>query len=197
MGQPDVLERCLLAKLVISYSDGTSQKIVTNTTHWKASANSPYEQDGIYEGETYNALKAREVEGWNAADYDDSDWAEVSTLFYKGQIVASNSGLIYEYKTLPLKSAYSYNAPSDIAKSGGITSFGPDGDIPLKSGDTLIADFGQNAAATVVMELSAPAGTTINMQPGEAISDGRDKEYVKGTLMPGACKIEDSLYRIR
>jgi len=188
LGQPDVLERCLLAKLVISYSDGTSQKIVTNTTHWKASANSPYEQDGIYEGETYNALKAREVEGWNAADYDDSDWAEVSTLFYKGQIVASNSGLIYEYKTLPLKSAYSYNAPSDIAKSGGITSFGPDGDIPLKSGDTLIADFGQNAAATVVMELSAPAGTTINMQPGEAISDGRDKEYVKGTLIPGACK---------
>lgn len=201
IGQPDVLERCLLAKLVIKYTDGTKQEIVTDPNSWRVSYNSPYVQDGIYEGETYNAMIEKEMQGWNDCGYDDSDWSKAVELLYKGKVIASDSGVIYDFQTLSLKSAYSYNPGSDIISPADgseyakgeidfskVKHFGPDDVIRLITGGILIADFGQNAAATVAMEISAPAGAMIIMQPGEAISDGKDGEFTKGALIPGACK---------
>jgi len=212
-GETDMLERCLFAKLVITYDDGTQQEIITDTENWRVSTQSPYQQDGIYEGETYNALTAEAIRGWACAGYDVAHWGQAYSLGYKGAVVAGCGGMIYDYRSIPLKSAYSYNGDADIVSSGAsdvnsdivaagdysafakgeidfsqAKHYGPDDIIRLKAGDTLITDFHQNAAATVAMKVVASSGTVITMVPGEKLSDGKDGEFAKGTLMPGACK---------
>ena len=198
IGQPALLELCLYAKLVITYTDETSQVITTGSDGWKVTDHTPYGANGVYEGEVYNAVTAKTLDGWNTADFNDNDWTEAEELTYHGKILASSDGIIYDYKELPLISAYTYNVDTDIINVGNPYAYGElDSDnivtyqgedtINLKAGDILIADFGQNAAGTAAFEVSAPAGTTITFQPGEVVSDGRDGAYTKGALIPGAC----------
>ncbi|MBC5786990.1 family 78 glycoside hydrolase catalytic domain [Clostridium facile] len=199
IGDEELMERCLYAKMVITYADNTTQEIVTDNENWKASSITPYEEDGIYEGETFNASVAADLEGWNQSGYDVSNWSSIETLQYKGNVTASDDGIIYDYQELPMESAYSYNTSDIITADAGsnyaqgeidftkANSYQPGDEIHLKAGDTLIADFGQNASATVALQVSAPAGTKISMQPGECLSDGKDGSFTKGTLIPGAC----------
>lgn len=199
IGEAELLERCLYAKMVITYADGSSQVIATDADNWKVSDLSPVEQDGIYEGERYNAVTAAQIEGWNNAGYDVSGWASPEELTYGGSVKASADSVIYDYQELPMVSAYSYRADDVITAEQGsayaqgeldpnkIISYQAGEEISLKAGDTLLVDFGQNAAATVAFALTAPAGTAISMQPGECLSDGKDGEFIKDTLIPGAC----------
>lgn len=199
IGEAELLERCLYAKMVITYADGSSQVIATDADNWKVSDFSPVEKDGIYEGERYNAETAAQIDGWNNAGYDVSSWVSPAELTYGGIVKASADSVIYDYQELPMESAYSYNADDVVTAEQGsayaqgeldpnkITSYQAGDEISLKAGDTLLVDFGQNAAATVSFALTAPAGTALSMQPGECLSDGKDGEFVKGTLIPGAC----------
>ncbi len=59
-----------LGQIYITYSDGTEQVIVSDTS-WKASK-SPIIMDLIYDGEYYDARL--EQPEWNAPGFDDSDW---------------------------------------------------------------------------------------------------------------------------
>ena len=61
----------LIAELVIEYTDGTSQKILTDTS-WKMFTNGPLTYNDMYMGEKYDARL--EIEGWDKADFDDSSW---------------------------------------------------------------------------------------------------------------------------
>jgi len=60
-----------MMELVIEYTDGTSETIVTDDT-WKAYAKGPITFNDIYIGETYDARL--EVPGWETAEFDDSAW---------------------------------------------------------------------------------------------------------------------------
>jgi len=203
------LERCLFAKMVITYASGT-QEIATNADSWKVSAQSPYGKNGLWEGEVYDAGKAKALGEWKEAGYDDSGWASAEAVVYKGQsatgrnpdnrgnVYASSDSLIYDFATLPLKAAYTYNESADIINVGNPYPKGEidfsravsyeDGDeIFLKAGDTLIADFGQNAAARVAFQVEAPTGTNITINPAEIVSDGLDTGFAKGMpVIPGA-----------
>ncbi len=64
-----------LAQLEIVYSDGTKEIICTDET-WKAGLGGILNSD-LYDGEEFDAR--REPIGWNAPDFDDSAWKEVST----------------------------------------------------------------------------------------------------------------------
>ncbi len=70
------LGQALLAKLVITYADGTSDTIVTDTT-WKF-ADGPIIFCDNYDGETYDARM--EIPGWNTASFDDSSWKAAATI---------------------------------------------------------------------------------------------------------------------
>ncbi len=71
----------LLAKLVITYSDGTEETIITDPATWKVCKDGPIEYGSFFNGERYNALKeavisvGSNVNGWATTAYDDSDWA--------------------------------------------------------------------------------------------------------------------------
>lgn len=63
----------LLGQLEITYEDGTTETVVTDTS-WRSTAG-PVTHADILDGEEYDAR--RETPGWTRAGYDDSDWAPV------------------------------------------------------------------------------------------------------------------------
>jgi len=76
----------LLSKLVISYTDGTKETIVTSPETWKLFKNGPVEYGSFFQGERYNALKEGgisvqdNVNGWSTTDYNDSAWQKAEIV---------------------------------------------------------------------------------------------------------------------
>jgi len=64
----------LLLELHVEYEDGSKDVIVSDES-WRCYEDGPIRSDNIYCGEIYDANK--EVEGWTAADFDDSSWEAV------------------------------------------------------------------------------------------------------------------------
>ena len=57
--------------MVITYTDGTTETVVSDTT-WKATSDGPITFNSIYYGEFYDARL--EKNGWTTAAYDDAAW---------------------------------------------------------------------------------------------------------------------------
>ncbi len=65
----------LMAKLVITYTDGTSETKVTNTTDWLSYKDGPLRSGSFVDGEFYDARREPYVAGWNSdASFDASAW---------------------------------------------------------------------------------------------------------------------------
>ena len=64
----------LLAKLVITYTDGTTEVVTTNPDTWKYYDDGPVRYGSHFMGEVYDATKEAEIEGWATAEYDDNSW---------------------------------------------------------------------------------------------------------------------------
>ncbi|MBN2482553.1 MAG: family 78 glycoside hydrolase catalytic domain [Bacteroidales bacterium] len=70
----------LLAKLVITYTDGTQETIVTSPDTWKIYKDGPVRYGSFFQGERYDANKeanisvGSDVNGWSTTTYDDSGW---------------------------------------------------------------------------------------------------------------------------
>ena len=66
----------LLARLKITYTDGTTQWVDTDDATWKA-ATGGYTQADLIDGETYDARLAKP--GWGEAGFDDASWTAAVT----------------------------------------------------------------------------------------------------------------------
>ncbi|MGR3810869.1 family 78 glycoside hydrolase catalytic domain [Jiulongibacter sp. NS-SX5] len=64
----------LLAKMVITYEDGSQQVITTNDRDWKIFTDGPIRVGSFFQGEVYDAAKEAAVSGWSNASYDDTSW---------------------------------------------------------------------------------------------------------------------------
>ena len=67
-------KEALLAKIVLTYEDGSTQIHVTNTSDWKYYGDGPYTYAGFFAGEHFDARKASIYEDYSKGDYDDSAW---------------------------------------------------------------------------------------------------------------------------
>ncbi|NEW81595.1 MAG: family 78 glycoside hydrolase catalytic domain [Mariniphaga sp.] len=74
----------LLAKLVISYADGSKSVITTNNKDWKYYNNGPIIYSSLDFGEAYDASKEAAIEGWTNASYDDGMWKKATAIDLKG-----------------------------------------------------------------------------------------------------------------
>ena len=74
----------LLAKLVITYSDGTKNVITTNDKDWKYYNDGPILYSSLDFGEAYDAGKEAAIEGWTTASYNDSKWKKATAIDLKG-----------------------------------------------------------------------------------------------------------------
>lgn len=66
--------QALMAKLVLTYEDGTEHVIATNNT-WKFYNDGPVRLGSFFQGEVYDATKEMAVKGWDTPGFDDRNWS--------------------------------------------------------------------------------------------------------------------------
>lgn len=64
----------ILAKLVITYVDGSSKLVITNSDDWKYYNDGPIIYGSFFQGEVYDATKEAAIMGWNMVGYEESGW---------------------------------------------------------------------------------------------------------------------------
>lgn len=134
----------LLAQLEVDFTDGTSQRI-TSDTDWRA-ASGPIVTADLLSGETYDARK--ETAGWTSPGFDDRTWSEVSGAGDAAPdlIVAQVDGPVRVAKELPAKK---------------VTEPAP---------GVFVFDLGQNMVGSVRLSVSGEAGTTVRLRHAEVLN---------------------------
>ncbi len=74
----------LLAKLVITYTDGTTDVVTTNDKSWTYSNQGPIVYSSLDLGEIYDATKEAGMAGWTTASYNDAGWKAAVMVPLKG-----------------------------------------------------------------------------------------------------------------
>ena len=166
--------KCAFRSVVeFTFADGGKALYGTDTEHWKAGIAGPVKHAAIFDGEEYDA---RELPGY--AVPDSLDTPEVNTEF-EGEILPTAGAEIYLRKDLallPVK-AYAWSGTEGASEEafGKVVvkkEFAPGAPMTIRPGDTLVVDFGQNAAAVPSFVFKAREGTTLTCLPGELLNDG-------------------------
>lgn len=99
----------LLAKLVITYADGSQQCIVSDPTTWQAYAESPVRYGSFFQGEVYDARREADLEGWNTPQYKAKGWKaarEIPTAGHVSQEGNPNKPRVDDFSQLALVGQY-------------------------------------------------------------------------------------------
>ncbi len=177
-----------LAKLILTYEDGTTEVIVTDTT-WMTSRASSVTYADIYGGEDYDARIDR---SWINPGYQTDDaWspATINTAF-NGDITAWMGSYITVRKDLErdVESVVVYKGATGAsgAKYGVINVLAEykDGSFTLNPGETALVDFGQNFAGWEAFTVQGEAGTVLTIEHGEMLND-REGERNRANDGPG------------
>lgn len=67
----------VLTKLVITYEDGSEEKILSDPNTWSYFDNGPVMYSSFFQGEVYDAQKETLIAKWSEPGYDASEWTKV------------------------------------------------------------------------------------------------------------------------
>jgi len=70
----------VLAKLVVSYEDGSADVVTTNDGSWKYFNTGPIVYSSFYMGEVYDATREAAIQDWSTAGYDDREWKKAAQV---------------------------------------------------------------------------------------------------------------------
>jgi len=135
-------KKALLVQLVIHYTDGTSQTIVSDKD-WKVS-DGPILQASIYDGEIYDARL--EKEGWLSAGFDDSKWTNALPIEHSKDMLVAPQGV-------PVKA---------------IEEIKPIRIFTTPKGETVL-DMGQNMVGWVRLKVSGKKGDQVTIKFAEVL----------------------------
>ena len=165
--------------LELTYSDGAVELFGTDCSSWKAGVAGPVTHAAIYDGEEYDA---RILPGYATPEKLSTPQADTQ---FEGEILPSEGAEVYLRNDLIMKPlrAYVWEDVSGAVESEdkNEAAFGTviikreysDRDvIELNPGETLVVDFGQNAAAVPSFRFRAASGTVLTCLPGELLNDG-------------------------
>jgi alpha-L-rhamnosidase len=136
-------EPCLLAELELVMADGSTRVIGSDET-W-ACAPGPVTESNLYAGEHYDAR--RELPGWAAAGFADPAWHPVAC-------VPAPGGRLERQAMPPIRKIEELR-PVSISEP-----------VPKH----YVCDFGQNFAGWVRLQVTAPAGTAIQLRFAETVT---------------------------
>ncbi|WP_112247673.1 family 78 glycoside hydrolase catalytic domain [Kribbella monticola] len=132
----------LLARLVITHTDGTETALVSDGS-WRVTSG-PTVSDSLYAGETYDARLA--LPGWDGPGFDDAAWSDAVVL-------AAPRGVVRAQEHEPIR-VIEEVAPVELtAPRDGVQ----------------VVDFGRTTAGWVRLRVSAPAGTKVTLLYGETL----------------------------
>ena len=159
--------------LELTFSDGSKQYYPTGVDGWKAGVAGPVKHAAIFDGEEYDA---REPMGYEVMERLETP--EVNTEF-SGKVFPSEGAEVYLRKDLALEPTLAYvwdgvdGATEDsFGKVNIVREYKAGKVMDLKAGETLVIDFGQNAAAVPSFVFKASEGTVLTCLPSEILNDG-------------------------
>ena len=158
--------------LMLVYKHGISV-IGTDPNDWRAAIAGPVKLTGIQEGEVYDARVDLPFAATEAFAKP-----EVNTEF-QGEILPSEGAEIVLRHDLALAPVGAYTwqgVKGESAEAFGLVNvvsrFTAGQEMVVRPGETLVVDFGQNAAAVPAFVFKAPQGTVLTCLPGELLNDG-------------------------
>ena len=159
--------------LEITYHDGTSESVPTDA-RWQASYGGNLVHAEIYWGETYDA---RADFSWRTTGNVDWPTAKIHDGF-KGVVTPVEGRTIKVRRDLALKPQAMYvwrgaeGASEEAFGKANILRRPADGKrILLDVGETLVVDFGQNAAGVLEVVATAASGVELYAHPAEMLND--------------------------
>ena len=158
----------LYAKLLITYTDGSTDVVVTDN-NWRFYRNGPIIDDDMFNGFKYDATIEAELDGWTEAGFDDSDWDNVS-------VAAANK--VINNGSVPAIVAQNIPLTRNTITLSAIAVTEPEKGV-------YIYDFGQNIAGVAKVTATAPKGTKMTL---------RHSEILNRENMQGATGIAGTLY---
>ena len=193
--------------LELTFADGTKQCMGTDTENWKAGIAGPVKHAGIFDGERYDA---RELPGF--ATPEKLSTPEENTEF-QGEILPSDGAEVYLRQDLALNPVKAYtwqdveganDAEGDAKEFGKIVvaeEYAPGAEMVVKAGQTLVVDFGQNAAAVPSFVFKANEGTELTCLPSEILNDGngarsRGMDGPEGSVHRDNLRMDDNAIRL-
>ena len=135
----------LLAKIVLTYTDG-SQQIIVSDGSWKAFDGGPITSDSFQNGEDYDAR--REVPGWSQARFDDAAWQPARV-----EEAPADSIAIQYYIGSPVQTQQVLQAVSVSEPKPGV----------------FVYDMGQNMVGVPRIRLQGESGSVVTFKYGEMI----------------------------
>ncbi len=129
----------MLMQMLIRYSDGTTQLVVSDHT-WKITDKGPIRANNEFDGEEYDANM--EQPGWDKAGFNDAGWQPV-------QLVAAPAGKLVAQMQEPMRI---------------VERLKPDSIYRSNSGGYVV-DFGENLYGMCQIKVTGPKGTRIVIRP--------------------------------
>lgn len=158
--------------LRLTFANGSTRLYGTDTLSWHAGVAGPVTHAAIFDGEEYDA---RRPAGWLTPEL--LSRPERNDEFH-GQIVPTNGAEVYRRTDLALcpVEAYVWQGvrDSDSLAYGRVVitrRYAAGKTIDLHAGETLVVDFGQNAAAVPAFTFRAAEGTVLTCLPAELLND--------------------------
>ena len=137
----------LLAQVVITFTDGSTQTIATGDS-WRT-AFGPIVDNDLINGEAYDARK--EMPGWDTADFDDSSW-QPAEIFPSPAI------------------AISPHIGPPVRATQELRPLGPPKRIETWQTPIWIYDMGQNMVGRVQLKVRGAAGQVVRLRFAEVLS---------------------------
>ena len=163
--------------LELTFADGTKEYYGTDLENWKAGVAGPVKRAAIFDGEFYDA---RVKEGHYTLEKLSKP--EENTEF-KGRIYPSEGAEIYHRHDLAHSPVYAYiwdgvegAGEEEYGKVRISKEFKAGEELHVSPGETLVIDFGQNAAAVPSFVFKAAEGTVLTCLPAEILNDGNGAE---------------------
>ncbi|MCR8668971.1 glycoside hydrolase family 78 protein [Aestuariibaculum sp. M13] len=147
----------LLVKLKLTFQDGSTKIVTTNPDEWKYFNDGPIEYSSFFQGEYYNAMKEKNIEGWNQVGYDDELWKTAVEVNLNSKNAYIDKELNYD----DLKIIGQIGENATIVKTLTAQSM-----EEVRPG-VFVYDMGQNMVGFPEINLSGEAGDTITLRYAE------------------------------
>lgn len=153
----------LLAKLVITYADGTEKIVVTDPTTWQYFGDGPIRYGSFFQGEVYDALKEKQVDGWSTPEYHAVSWKPAQEVALKNTLTTAHTNgwtPADDYSTFSLTGQFGQTVKA-IKELTAVSM------KEVRPG-VFVYDMGQNMAGVPKIQLSGmKPGTKINLRFAE------------------------------
>ena len=161
-----------IAKLLLNYTDGTSETVVTDLS-WLSSTDGAIRLGDIYHGETYDA---RKESAWATPGYNTAKWNKTAVYSaFNGKLLAFAGPTVRirpEMNRTPVSiTTYLGEKDRKINTLNVTEGISP---IRLKKGETAIYNMGQNMVGWVHFKVKGASGTEMKLRFGEILNDTGD-----------------------